>query len=114
MMCIIDLKGILEAIVHELTCRRLNAVKCNPFALRIKVDNHQAILKVCESSVEVVDKEESDLYLNCDTTAFLRWLIGLNGFDEWQLSVKSNLNQLQKRVLSSLFSRQPCASGPWG
>lgn len=114
MMCIIDLKGILKAITHELTLRRANAIRCDAFTLRIKVDNHTSILKVGESSVEVSDNAESDLYLNCDAPAFLRWLIGLNGFDEWQIGVTSNLNQLQKKVLSSLFTRQPCASGPWG
>lgn len=114
MMCIIDLKGILKTITYELTCRRMNAIKCNAFTLRIKVDDHTAILKFGESSVEVVDNVESDIYLNCDTLAFLMWLIGLNGFNEWQIEVASNLNQTQKKVLSTLFLRQPCASGPWG
>ncbi len=114
MMCIIDLKNTLKTIIHELTHRRSDAIKCNTFSFKLNVDDHQAILRIGESSVEVIDDYESDLWLNCDTTAFLRWLFGLNGFDEWQMNVSSNLNWLQKKVLSSLFSRQPCASGPWG
>lgn len=114
MMCIIDLKGIFEAITPELTRRRLDAIKCDTYTLKIKVDNHEAILKIDQSSVDVIDNLESEAWLNCDTTAFLRWLIGLNGFDEWQLNVSSNLNWSQKKVLSSLFSKQPCASGLWG
>ncbi|MGQ9609268.1 MAG: GNAT family N-acetyltransferase [bacterium] len=114
MMSVTNLKGTLEAIAHELTHRRLDAIKCDDFIFKMIVDSHEATIKVGESSVEVMDKGESNLYLNCDTTAFLRWLFGLNGFDEWQLNVSSNLNRSQKSVLSSLFSRQPCASGPWG
>lgn len=114
MMCIIDLKGIFEAIIPELTRRRLEAIECDTFTLRVKVDNHEAILKIDQSSVDIADNWEGDTWLNCDTTAFLRWLIGLNGFDEWQLNVSSNINWSQKKVLSSLFPKQPCASGPWG
>ncbi len=114
MMCIIDLKNTLKKIIHELTHRRSDAIKCDTFSFKLNVDDHQAILRIGESSVEVIDDYESDLWLNCDTTAFLRWLFGLNGFDEWQMNVSSNLNWSQKKVLSSLFSRQPCASGPWG
>jgi len=47
-------------------------------------------------------------------TAFLRWLFGLNGFNEWQVGTNHSLNNEQSQVFSMIFTQQPCASGVWG
>ena len=114
MMLVVDLPGLLQTIAPELTRRRAVATPCPPFSLHLQVDKQEAVLRVDSSSVEPVNEENTDVRVSCDQMAFLRWILGLNGFDEWQVGVTHDLNTEQKQVLSALFRREPCASGPWG
>jgi predicted N-acetyltransferase YhbS len=114
MMLVVDLPGLLQAIAPELTRRRAVASPCPPFSLHLQVGKHDAVLRVDSSSVEPVNEEKTDARVSCDQMAFLRWILGLNGFDEWQVGVIHDLNTEQKQILATLFRREPCASGPWG
>jgi len=114
MMLVVDLPGILQAIAPELTRRRAVAPSCQPFSLRLKVGKQDAGLRLDSSSVEPVNEENTDVQVSCDQMAFLRWIMGLNGFDEWQVGVTHDLNAEQEQVLATLFRRESCASGPWG
>ncbi len=114
MMMLVNLRGLLQAIAPELTRRRVSVSPCPSFSLRLQVDEQSAAITVKPSSVELIDDERTDARLSCDTDTFLRWTIGLNGFDEWQEGVTHDLTKEQERVLAALFRREPCASGPWG
>jgi len=113
MMMLIDLRSLLKAIAPELTRRLTHAPFYSPFSLQLRVDEQTADLIVGES-VELVENEQAKFQLSCDTSAFLRWLFGLNGFEEWQEGVVHNFAAEQERVFATLFRREPCASGPWG
>jgi len=114
MMLVIDLRGLLESIIPELTSRIANAPNFQPFSVQLSINEQKAKLAINKASVDLVDIESPDAHLDCDMTAFLRWLFGLNGFDEWQIGIKHTLNNEQVQVFARLFPRQPCASGPWG
>lgn len=114
MMMLVNLPGLFEAIAPELTRRYSGIPPCPPFSIRIQVDEQAAALVVKPSSVEPTDDRQTDAQLSCDANTFLRWTLGLNGFDEWQTGVIHNLTGEQARVLAALFRREPCASGPWG
>jgi len=114
MMLVVDLPGLLETIAPELTRRRAVAPPCPTFSLHLRVGKQDAGLRVGSSSVEPVNEEKTDARVSCDQMAFLRWILGLNGFDEWHVGVAHNLNAEQEQVLATLFRREPCASGPWG
>jgi len=114
MMMLVDLPGLLKAITPELTRRYSGVSPCPPFSVRIQVDEQTATLIVKPSSVEPADKERTDIQLSCDSNTFLRWTLGLNGFDEWQAGVIHNFTGEQERIFAALFRREPCASGPWG
>jgi len=113
MMMLIDLHSLLKAIVPELNRRLINAPFYSPFSLRLGVDKQTANLFIGES-VDLVEDAQTDFWLSCDTSAFLRWLFGLNGFNEWQTGVNHNFTSEQKHVFAALFRRESCASGPWG
>lgn len=114
MMLIVDLWGLLKAIIPELIRRCAMAALCPQFTLCLKVDGQNAALVLAPSAISLTDSNCADFQLSCDSDAFLRWTFGLNGFNEWQTGVTHNLNGEQQRVLAALFRREPCASGPWG
>jgi GNAT superfamily N-acetyltransferase len=114
MMMLVNLRGLLERIAPELTRRRASAPDCPPFSLCLHVAGQTASITVKPSLVGLIGDEHTDAQLSCDANTFLRWVLGLNGFDEWQASVSHNLTRQQASVFAALFRREPCASGPWG
>jgi hypothetical protein len=114
MLLLVDLRGLLDAIAPELERRQANAAPCPPFRLKLRVGDQTAALAAGGASVQVAADEHSDAHLECDTATFLRWVLGLNGFTEWQVGVTHPLDAGQARLLGALFPREPCASGPWG
>ena len=114
MMLVIDFKGLIKTILPELSIRIANAPNFKPFSVQMSLNNQKVILRIDKASVEYKDDGNADAYLTCDMTAFLRWLFGINGFDEWQVGVSHSFNCEQKKVFATLFPHLPCASGPWG
>jgi len=114
MLLLVNLKALLESIGAELTDRLSLAPSHEGFTLRFEVGRQQATLRILRSSVEVVDDEGADAVVSCGTGAFLRWVLGIRGFAEWQEGVDKSLDQSQASVLAALFPSSPCASGPWG
>lgn len=112
MMLVANLRSLIEVIIPELNRRYEELPSFSPFSLLLEVDNQDVCIDISKSSISIANK--ADKQIKCDATAFLRWIIGLNGFDEWQVNVKHNLDVEQKLVMSKLFRREPCASGPWG
>jgi len=44
-------------------------------------------------------------HVHCDNGSFLRWLFGINGFDEWQIGVSHNLKRkLLNNCVNKLMS----------
>jgi len=114
MMLLLDLQGLLKSIASELTRRITYISDVQPFSLKLQINDQTTIIAINRKSVSIVDNGNPDVHLTCDMTAFLRWLFGLSSFDEWQVGMKHSLNSKQTQVLTTLFPRQPCASGPWG
>lgn len=114
MMLILDFKELIKVIIPELSIRIMNFLNFTPFSLRLSLNDQKIALKISKKNIEIDVNENADVYLDCDMTAFLRWLFGINGFDEWQVGVKHSLSQEQSAVFAKLFPRLPCASGVWG
>lgn len=114
MMLILDFKGLIKAIIPELSLRIMNLPNFTPFSVRLSLNDQKVILKISNRTIELDDNVNADAYLACDMTAFLRWLFGINGFDEWQVGVKHSFSQEQLIAFAKLFPRLPCASGIWG
>ncbi|MBM3210864.1 hypothetical protein FJZ33_01505 [Candidatus Poribacteria bacterium] len=114
MMMVVNLKELLKTIAPELNRRCSILPDFSPFSLRLAVDDQTVSILVKPSSIEVLGDNHCDKYLHCDSGSFLRWLFGINGFDEWQVGVSHSLNNEEFRVMATLFRREPCASGPWG
>ena len=114
MMMLVSLRGLLETIAPELARRYGDVPSCSPFSLRLQVGEQSASIVIKPSSVELTDDRQTDTQLVCDTDTFLRWTLGLNGFDEWRQGVTHSFTGEQARVFGALFRREPCASGPWG
>ncbi|MGB9597784.1 MAG: GNAT family N-acetyltransferase [Candidatus Poribacteria bacterium] len=114
MMLILDLKGLVKAIIPELLIRIMNFPNFTTFSVQLLLNDQKVTLKISDKNIKIDDNENADTHLTCDMTAFLRWLFGINSFDEWQIGVRHSFNQEQSMVFAKLFPRLPCASGIWG
>ncbi|MBI3919916.1 MAG: GNAT family N-acetyltransferase [Armatimonadetes bacterium] len=114
MLLLVSLSGLLENLTPELMRRYPCSVSCPPFEVRFNVGDQCSTLAVNDTSLRVCDEDRTEARVTCEVTAFLRWVLGVNGFGEWQVNVRHTLTDAQFTVLSHLFRREPCASGPWG
>jgi len=115
MIQVIDLKVTLESIESELTRRRTDTISYPTFSTQVQLNEQKAMMIINPESVQIESGDmRADAHIACDAASFLRWILGLNSFDEWQEGVTNTLNRHQKIIFSSLFRKEPCASGPWG
>lgn len=114
MMMVVNLHELIKTISTELSKRRIKYPTCASFSIELEVDKQVAFFTVNPFSIKLENAGQADARISCDTNTFLRWLFGLNGFDEWQAGVNHDLTEDQARIFSALFRREPCASGFWG
>jgi len=55
-----------------------------------------------------------DVSITASHASFLKWLFGISGFAEHPLARDESIPVESRQVLTALFPRTPCCSGPWG
>jgi hypothetical protein len=114
MMQVLNLPALLEAIAPELSARLVDAGACLwQGRLHIVLPGQQGWLEVTKKSVYAVHDGPVDMVVKTTHATFLKWVFGISGFSEFSTSF-SSLIPAQRLLLSVLFPRLPCASGPWG
>lgn len=111
MVQVINLPETLRAILPELS-DRLAGVPHWEGTVRLILPNQQATLEVRGGEIGVTDAASADLVVEASQADFIKWLFGIVGFAESPQA--QALPPAQRLVLSLLFPRLPCASGPWG
>jgi predicted N-acetyltransferase YhbS len=114
MMRVLDLPELLEAITPELSARLVDTGVCIwQGCMNIVLPGQQAWLKVTDKTVRPVYHGPANAVVKTTHSTFLKWVFGISGFSEFSTSF-SALMPTQRLLLSVLFPRLPCASGPWG
>jgi len=111
MMQVVNLSATLAVVAPELS-ERLEGTPTWQGRIRFVLPGQMATLEVSPDAVHVVDDASLDLEIRASQADFIKWLFGIVGFAE--SSQAAALTPAQRQMLSLLFPRCPCASGPWG
>ncbi|MEK6706742.1 MAG: GNAT family N-acetyltransferase, partial [Bdellovibrionota bacterium] len=68
MMMLLDLQGLIKAIMPELMRRIANIVDFQPFSVRLSVSDQTVILKISKDFLDLSDSKSPDAHLTCDMT----------------------------------------------
>jgi len=114
MMQVLDLPALLDTMSTELSVRLVRAEThlwegCLDFVML----GQSGRLRASKRGVAFADDGQPDACVTTDHATFLKWLFGISGFAEFADSFP-DLTPAQRLLLSVLFPRLPCASGPWG
>lgn len=114
MMQVLNLQSLLHCMAAELS-DRLRTAGCTPWAgtLAIRLPRQEGTLGVADDGVRSVTPDEADAVVETDHATVLKWLFGISGFAE-SADRYPQLPDGLRLLLSVLFPRLPCASGPWG
>ncbi len=114
MMQVLNLPAVLEAMSTELSVRLARAdARLWEGCLGFVLAGQSGSLKVSRRGVAFADDGQPDVCVTTNHATFLKWLFGISGFAESGESFPDS-TPAQRLLLSVLFPRLPCASGPWG
>jgi len=115
MMRAVDLQGLLGEIGPELT-DRLAAACVPPWegCIELILPGAAGSVSVEAGRVYGSPSVPPDVSITASHASFLKWLFGISGFAEHPLARDESIPVESRQVLTALFPRTPCCSGPWG
>ena len=115
MVRVLDLPGLLRAICAELSARLAAAGTCLwQGTMCFETNDADACLSVSDAGVRSIPSgRRVDAVLRTDHATLLKWVLGMAGFAEFP-HLGKDLPEAARVVLTLLFPRLPCMSGPWG
>ncbi|MCX7597283.1 MAG: GNAT family N-acetyltransferase [Armatimonadetes bacterium] len=119
MICLLNLPGLLQAILPELQRRVSQAGFRARVVLQVMVERQQATLKLNHGRVHVLPcgaglNGASYETLRMTTFAFTALLLGLRDWEQVSATASHNLSAAGHAAVKALFPPQPAATGHWG